>query len=156
MEARISYQATTGVRKVLLQLESYIAECGLNEKLANLIRLRVSQVNGCAYCIDMHWKDLRAAGESEQRLYGLDAWRESPYYSDKERAALRWAEALTRVADGHVSDADFEVARGQFSEEELLNLSLAVGAINIWNRLNIAFRTPAGGYQPSKRATAGS
>src|SRR5829696_3477066 len=94
--------------KAMMGLETYLASCGLEVGLIHLIKLRASQVNGCAYCIDMHWKDLRAAGESEQRLYGLDAWRESPYYTERERAALEWTEAVTLVADGHVPDAAFE------------------------------------------------
>jgi AhpD family alkylhydroperoxidase len=133
--------------KAMLGLEAYLAGCGLEAGLIHLLKLRVSQMNGCAYCIDMHFKDLRAAGEPESRLYLLDAWRESPGYSDRERAALAWAEAVTRVTDGHVPDHTFREARAQFSEEELANLTLAVTTINAWNRLSIAFRTPAGTYQ---------
>src|SRR5437868_12475719 len=112
-----------GGYKALAGVESYLAGCGLEIGLIHLIKLRVSQINGCAYCIDMHWKDLRAAGETEQRLYGLDAWRESPYYSGRERAALAWAEAVTRVADTHVPDEVFDEARHHFNEAELVNLS---------------------------------
>jgi AhpD family alkylhydroperoxidase len=115
------------------------------------VNLRASQMNGCAYCIDMHWKDLRSEGQNEQRLYGLDAWAESLYYTDRERAALAWTEAVTRVADGHVPDQVFEEARRHFTEAELVNLTLCVVAINGWNRLNIAFRSPAGTYQPAQR-----
>ncbi len=122
--------------------------CGLEKQLLDLINLRASQINGCAYCIDMHWKDLRAAGETEQRLYGLDAWRESPYYTERERAALTWAEAVTLVADTHVPDEVFEEARRHFSDEELANLTLGVVAINGFNRMNIAYRTTPGTYQP--------
>jgi AhpD family alkylhydroperoxidase len=114
-----------------------------------LIKLRVSQINGSAYCIDMHWKDLRAAGETEQRLYALDAWRESPFYTERERAALAWAEAVTRVTDGHAPDDVFEQARGQFNDDELANLTLGIVAINGWNRLCIAFRVTPGTYQPA-------
>ena len=116
----------------------------------NLICLRASQINGCAYCIDMHWKDLKAGGETDQRLYMLDAWRESPFYSERERAALAWAESVTLITEGHAPDEVFEEARKQFSEAELVNLTLAVLAINGWNRLNIAFRTVPGSYQPGK------
>jgi AhpD family alkylhydroperoxidase len=114
-----------------------------------LIKLRVSQINGCAYCIDMHWKDLRATGETEQRLYALDAWRESPFYTERERAALAWAEAVTRVTDSHVPDEVFEQARSQFDDDELANLTLGIVAINGWNRLCISFRVPPGTYQPA-------
>jgi len=117
------------------------------EKALGLLEFRVSQINGCAYCLDMHSKDLRAAGETEQRLYLLEAWRESPFYTDRERAALAWAEAVTLVTEGHVPDEVFAQARKQFSEEELANLTLAVVAINGWNRLNIAFRTMPGSYR---------
>jgi AhpD family alkylhydroperoxidase len=132
----------------MLGLEKYLRTCGLPQALLDLIKLRVSQINGCAYCIDMHSKDLRAAGETEQRLYLLDAWREAPFYSERERAALDWAEAVTRVTEGHVPDEVFEQARSQFSEEELANLTLAVVAINGWNRISIAFRAVPGTYQP--------
>jgi AhpD family alkylhydroperoxidase len=105
MESRIAYlKVAPGVYKAMLGLEEYLHQCGLEESLLHLVKLRASQVNGCAYCIDMHWKDLRAIGESEQRLYGLDAWEESPYYSDRERAALAWTEAVTNIRDGHVRD----------------------------------------------------
>jgi AhpD family alkylhydroperoxidase len=110
--------------------------------------MRASQINGCAYCLDMHSKDARAHGETEQRLYGLDAWREAPYYSDRERAALEWIEALTLIAEGHVPDDIYERARRQFSEKELVELSMVGVAINGWNRLAIAFRSEAGTYQP--------
>jgi len=114
--------------------------CGLEKKLLDLIRFRVSRMNGCAYCLDMHWKDLRAEGETEQRMYSLDAWRETPYYSEREHAALAWAEAVTRVADTHVPDDVYELARGHFDAQQLADLTLATVAINGWNRLNIAFR----------------
>jgi len=116
------------------------------------VKLRASQINGCAHCIDMHTKELRAAGEDEQRLYLLDAWRESPFYSERERAALAWTEALTLVADGHVPDEIYAAARAQFSEEELVNLSVVIVAINGANRLNIAFRTVPGSYRAKARA----
>ncbi|HEY7545396.1 MAG TPA: carboxymuconolactone decarboxylase family protein, partial [Blastocatellia bacterium] len=126
----------------------------LERSLLDLIYFRVSQINGCAYCLDMHSKDLRAAGETEQRLYLLNAWRESPFYTERERAALAWAEAVTLITEGHVPDEVFKQARAQFSEEELANLTLAVVAINGWNRLNIAFRTVPGSYQPTSSHAA--
>lgn len=155
MEQRINVAAAgQGALKAMLGLSGYLAKSGLEKSLLNLIDFRVSQINGCAYCLDMHSKDLRAAGETEQRLYVLDAWREAPFYTERERAALAWAEAVTLVREGHVPDEFFEQARAQFGEEELANLTLAVVAINGWNRLNIAFRTEAGGYQQGMFATA--
>jgi AhpD family alkylhydroperoxidase len=138
----------------MLGIEHYLQQCGLEESLQNLIKLRVSQLNGCAYCIDMHWKDLRATGESEQRLYGLDAWEESPYYTDRERAALAWAESVTNIQDGHVPDAVFEQVKNFFDDKQLADLTLAVTAINSWNRLSIAARTVPGTYQPAKTHSA--
>ena len=132
----------------MLGFEKYLRKSGLDRNLLNLIYLRASQINGCAYCLDMHWKDLRAADETEQRLYGLDAWKESPYYTDRERAALGWTEAVTNIQEGRVSDSVYEEMRRFFSEKELVDLTLAVTAINSWNRLNIAFRTVPGTYQP--------
>ena len=140
-----------GVYKAMLGLEAYLHESGLEVSLLDLIRLRASQINGCAYCIDMHWKDLRAHGESEQRLYGLDAWRESPYYTDRERAALAWTEAVTLIHESRVPDSVYEDVRPHFSEKELADLTLAIGSINTWNRLNIAARTVPGGYQPNAK-----
>jgi AhpD family alkylhydroperoxidase len=134
----------------MLGLETYLHQCGLEIPLLHLIKLRASQINGCAYCIDMHWKDLRAIGENEQRLYGLDAWRESPYYTERERAALAWTEAVTLVASTHVPDDVYEEVRGQFDEKEITNLTLAVATINAWNRLAISLRAEAGKYQPAK------
>jgi AhpD family alkylhydroperoxidase len=150
-----AFEVAQGPIKAMLGLETYLAKCGLEAPLLHLLKLRVSQINGCAYCIDMHWKDLMAGGETEQRLYMLDAWRESPFYSDRERAALAWAEAVTLVTEGHVPDEVFEDARKQFSEAELANLTLAVVAINGWNRLNIAFRTVPGSYQPAAAQAQG-
>jgi AhpD family alkylhydroperoxidase len=130
-------------------LERYLHECGLDANLIHLMKLRASQINGCAYCIDMHSKDLRAAGDTEQRLYSLDAWRECPYYSDRERAALAWTEALTLFGGPgeRVPDAVYEEVRQQFSDAEIANLSVAVATINAWNRLAISARTPPGTYQ---------
>ena len=129
-------------------MQQYVDQCGLEPLLLELIKLRASQINGCAYCLDMHSKDARAEGETEQRLYSLDAWEEAPYYSDRERAALKWTEAVTLLGDGHVPDDVYEKVRAQFSEQEIASLTLAVAMINTWNRLNVAFRTPAGGYKP--------
>ena len=155
MEPRIDYlKSARGVYHAMLGIEHYLQQCELEETLQNLIKLRVSQINGCAYCIDMHWKDLKAAGESEQRLYGLDAWEESPYYSDRERAALGWAEAVTNIQEGHVPDAVFERVKQVFNDKEIADLTLAVTAINSWNRLSIAARTVPGTYQPAKKQGA--
>ena len=151
MKQRISYRSIPDVYKTMLGLENYLEHASLDKKLLDLLRLRVSQINGCAFCIDMHWKDLRAAGETEQRMYGLDAWDESPYYDERERAALAWSEAVTRIDPDRVPDAVYDRARAVFDERQLADLTLAVVAINGWNRLNIAFRTPAGGYKPQQR-----
>ena len=151
MEARINYQKVApGVYEAMFGLGNYLRKSGLEESLINLVCLRASQINGCAYCLDMHWKDLRAAGENEQRLYGLDAWEESPYYSERERAALAWTEAVTNLREGRVSDQAYERVRNVFTEKELADLTLAVVTINGWNRLNIAARTVPGTYQPVK------
>jgi AhpD family alkylhydroperoxidase len=153
MEPRINaLEKGQGALKAMMGLEVYLAKSSIEKSLLHLIKYRVSQINGCAYCLDMHSKDLRAAGETEQRLYVLDAWREAPFYSDRERAALAWAESLTKITEGHVPDAVYEVARQQFSEEELIDLTLAVTTINAWNRISIAFRTEAGTYQPVSHA----
>jgi AhpD family alkylhydroperoxidase len=138
------------VIKALGGLSMYLAKSSLEPQLINLIDFRVSQINGCAYCLDMHSKDLRAAGESEQRLYTIAAWREAPFYSERERAALAWAEAVTKLKDGNVPDEVYEEARRQFSEQELIDLTVAVTTINTYNRINIAFKTPAGDYQPGQ------
>jgi AhpD family alkylhydroperoxidase len=131
-------------------LEKYLLQSGLEVSLLHLVKLRASQINGCAYCLDMHWKDLRALGESEQRLYGLDAWEESPYYTDRERAALAWTEAVTKIRETHVPDDVYEKVRTLFTDKELADLTLAVAAINAWNRLAIAGRSVPGAYQPPK------
>jgi AhpD family alkylhydroperoxidase len=136
--------------KAMYGLGLYLKKSSIEGSLLNLIDFRISQINGCAFCLDMHSKDLRAAGESEQRLYVLDAWREAPFYSDRERAALSWAEAVTKITDGHVSDETYEEARKQFSEQELIDLTMAVITINCYNRINIAFRTTAGTYEPGQ------
>ena len=150
MKPRINYLTVAkGVYDAMLGLEKYLGQSELGMPLIDLVKLRASQINGCAYCIDMHWKDLRAMGESEQRLYGLDAWEESPYYSDRERAALAWTEAVTNIREGHASDDLYEKVRGQFSEKEVADLTFAIVAINAWNRLAISARSVPGTYQPA-------
>jgi AhpD family alkylhydroperoxidase len=154
MQARLNYAKTApGVYDAMEGLEKYLEQCGLEKSLMFLVQMRASQMNGCAYCLDMHWKDLRAIGEKEQRLYSLDAWRECPYYTDRERAALAWTEAVTLIAQGHAPDAVYDQARSQFTEKELSDLTLAVAAINAWNRLSIAARIVPGGYQPAHPST---
>jgi AhpD family alkylhydroperoxidase len=135
-----------GVVQAMLGLEKQVRKAGLDSKLLDLVRMRASQINGCSYCLDMHSKDARANGETEQRLYGLDGWRDTPYYSARERAALEWTESLTLVAETRVPDDVYERVREQFSEDELVHLSLAIVAINGWNRLNVAARTVPGTY----------
>jgi AhpD family alkylhydroperoxidase len=147
---RLDYgKVAPGVYDAMDALDRYLGTCGLEDALLHLVRLRASQLNGCAYCLDMHWKDLRALGESEQRLYSLDAWRECPYYNERERAALAWTEAVTAITIGHVPEDVHERARAHFSEKELSDLTLAVATINAWNRLSIAARLVPGGYQPA-------
>ena len=157
MQQRIDYaKVAAGGYRAMVGLETYLHQSSVETPLLHLIKLRASQVNGCAYCIDMHWKDLRSIGESEQRLYGLDAWRESPYYTDRERAALAWTEAVTLIPQGHVEDEVYEEAKRQFSEKELADLTVAVATINAWNRLAIAARTTAGQYQPKPELKKGA
>ena len=147
MNARIDIMhVNPGIIQAMLGLERQVRQAGLDHRLLDLVRMRASQINGCAACLDMHAKDARAAGETEQRLFGLDAWRETPYYSARERAALEWTEALTLVAESHAPDEVYERVREQFSEDELVHLSLAIVSINGWNRLNIAARTVPGNY----------
>ncbi|HWD88241.1 MAG TPA: carboxymuconolactone decarboxylase family protein [Mucilaginibacter sp.] len=148
MEQRINlYEKGQGAMKALFGLGAYLAKSRIEKHLLDLISFRVSQINGCAYCLDMHSKDLRAMGESQQRLYMLDAWHESPVYTDRERAAFAWAEAVTNLNDGRVSDEVFDEVRQQFSDEEIVDLTMEVISINAWNRINVAFRTPAGSYE---------
>src|SRR5512137_2156131 len=131
LKTRLNYgKIAAGVYDAMDALDQYLGKCGLKESLLHLIRLRASQINGCAYCLDMHWKDLRAAGENEQRLCSLDAWRECPYYSERERAALEWTEAVTRIADGHAPDGVYAAVKPHFSDRELADLTLAVVTIN--------------------------
>ncbi len=150
MEPRLDFsKASKDGYRAMSGLEQFVRTCGLEMSLIELVKTRASQINGCAYCIDMHSKDARAAGETEQRLYALSAWREAPFFSDRERAALAWTEAVTLVNDGHVPDDIYEEARAHFDETELVNLTWTVAAINVWNRMAIAFRAVPGSYQPS-------
>lgn len=154
MEQRInSFEKGQGVFKAMFAARGYLEKSPLEKPLLHLIEYRVSQINGCAYCLDMHSKDLRAGGETEQRIYLLSAWRESPFYTDRERAALAWAEAVTLVTDGHIPDEVFEEVSKQFNEQELIDLTFAITTINTWNRLNIAFRTTPGTYKVGQFAT---
>src|SRR3954454_18931891 len=153
MKERMDYRkASPQGAQAMGELHAFLRTCGLEHSLLELVKLRASQINGCAHCIDMHTKELRADSESEQRLYLLSAWRESPFYSERERAALAWTEAVTLVAENHVPDEVYDEARKQFTEEELANLTFALIAINGANRLNIAFRTVPGSHQVRRRA----
>jgi AhpD family alkylhydroperoxidase len=151
MHPRLDYQQASpeGV-KAMLHLEHYVRTCGLEPGLLELIRIRASQMNGCAYCIDMHTKDARAHGETEQRIYALQAWAETPFYSDRERAALAWTEALTDIQQGHAPDEVYNEVTRHFTEAERMNLTLAITTINAWNRIAIAFRAVPGSYQPRR------
>lgn len=150
MTPRLDYHdASSGAYQAMLGLERFVRNCGLEHPLLELVKTRASQINGCAYCIDMHTKDARKAGETEQRLYALSAWRETPFYSERERAALEWTEALTLISENDVPDVLYEHVRRHFSDEELVNLSLAIVTINGWNRLAIPFRSVPGSYQPA-------
>ncbi len=151
MEQRINaFEKAPGALKALYGIGGYLAKSQVERQLLDLIYFRVSQINGCAFCLDMHSKDLRAHGETEQRLYMLAAWREALVYTDRERAALAWAEAVTKLNNNDVPDAVYEQACKQFTEEELVDLTLAITTINTYNRINIAFRTPGGDYVPGQ------
>jgi AhpD family alkylhydroperoxidase len=151
MEPRIdASKLSAEPQKALLAIEKYIAGCGLERNLRELVKMRASQINGCAYCIDMHSKDARAGGETEQRLYALNAWRETPFFTDRERAALAWAEAVTLLSETGVPDDVYEEAREHFDEQELVDLTWAVATINAWNRMAVSFRAVPGAYQPPK------
>jgi AhpD family alkylhydroperoxidase len=153
MQPRVEYtKHAQEAQRSLYALERYLFSSGLDHKLLHLIKMRASQINGCAYCIDMHSKDARAAGETEQRLYELDAWRETPFYTEKERAALEWTESVTLVSQTHVPDEVFENLQQHFSEKEIVDLTLAVGMINLWNRLAISTRAVPGTYQARQAA----
>lgn len=149
MEPRIEYsKVAPGALEAMRQVQKYVDNSSLDRPLMGLVKMRASQINGCAYCLDMHSKDARALGETEQRLYGLNAWRESPFYTERERAALAWTDALTLVSQTHAPDDVYQDIRKQFSERELVDLTMVIVAINGWNRLAIGFRSVAGTYQP--------
>ena len=157
MKARIETRsANPKIMQLLLAIEAYLHGTGLGSRLLHLVKTRASQINGCAHCIDMHTQDARAEGESEQRLYALNAWRATPFFDERERAALEWTEAVTRVAETHVPDEVYERVRQHFAEDELIDLTLAVTAINTWNRLSIAFRTVAGSYRRRVQQSSGA
>jgi AhpD family alkylhydroperoxidase len=134
----------------MLGLETYVRHCELERSLIELVKVRASQINGCAYCVDMHTKDARAQGETEQRLYAVAVWEETPFFTERERAALAWTEAVTLIGQGHVPDDVYQQAHRNFGEKELVDLTLAIIAINGWNRLAISFRTVPGTYQPTQ------
>lgn len=147
MQQRLDYRlASPEAFKAMLATEAQVHRSGLEESLLELVKTRASQLNGCAWCLDMHTKDARARGESEQRLYLLTAWREAPFYSERERAALAWTEALTQMSAHGVSDELYAEVRRHFDEKAIVDLTLAIVAINGWNRMNVAFRTTVGGY----------
>ncbi|HEX7103361.1 MAG TPA: carboxymuconolactone decarboxylase family protein [Nitrolancea sp.] len=149
MEPRLNYgKAAPGATRAMSALENYVRESGLERSLLELVKIRSSQINGCAYCLDMHTKDARANGETEQRIYTLSAWRETPFFSDRERAALLWAETLTTLSQNDVPDDVFEAVHAHFNDEEMVNLTMAIIAINGWNRLAVPFRSVPGTYQP--------
>ncbi len=153
MQPRLNFsKVSPEASKAMLGLETCIARGSIERPLIELVKMRASQINGCAFCLDMHSKDARAAGENEQRLYALDAWRETPFYTARERAALAWTETLTLVAETHVPDAEYDAARSEFSEQELVDLTLTIVAINGWNRIEVGFRAVPGTYQPAKFA----
>ena len=153
MQPRIEYaEVAPAGMAAMLGLENYVRQSGFDPALLDLVKLRASQINGCAYCLDMHTKDARARGESEQRLYSVVVWRETPFFNERERAALAWAEAVTQVSRQHVPDKVYDLARQYFSEKELVDLTLAIVAINGWNRLAISFRKVPGTYQPKRQS----
>jgi AhpD family alkylhydroperoxidase len=156
MQARLDAQKVApGALKAMTALEMYTRKSsGLEPALLELIKFRVSQINGCAYCLDMHSKDARAHGETEQRLYSLNAWRETPFFTNRERAALAWAEAITLISQNHAPDSLYSEVRESFTEEELVHLTLAIVTINGWNRLAIGFRSVPGDYQPAAHTNA--
>jgi AhpD family alkylhydroperoxidase len=150
MEARLDYmKASPEAYKAMAQMEGVVRRSRIDPKLLELIKIRASQLNGCAFCIDMHTKDARSKGENEQRIYALDAWRETPFFNEKERAALAWTEALTNIQIGHAPDVVYQELSRHFSEEEIVNVTLAITTINAWNRIAIGFRLVPGNYQPA-------
>lgn len=155
MTRRIDYSKVgTGAYKAVIGLETYVRNCGLEHSLIELIKLRASYLNGCAYCVDMHSKDALAEGETPQRIFAVPVWHETPFFTPRERAALAFTEAVTLISRGGVSDEVFEATRKHFSEEEMVNLAAAVAVINVWNRLAITFQSDVGSYQPSAKAAA--
>ena len=149
MKARLNYtEVAPNALKAMLELEKYVHNSGLERSLYELVKTRASQINGCAYCLDMHTKDARKAGETEQRLYALSAWRETPFYTERERAALEWTESLTLISENDIPDSLYDSVRKHFDEKELVALTMAIIAINGWNRLAISFRTVPGTYNP--------
>jgi AhpD family alkylhydroperoxidase len=154
MEKRLDFsKAAPGSMQAMYKLQKYTEESGLEHSLLELVKTRASQINGCAYCLDMHTKDARAAGETEQRLYTLSAWRETPFFTERERAALAWTEVITLISNTHASDEEYAAAREQFSEEEIVKLTMAIITINSWNRLAIAFRETVGTYEPQPKSS---
>jgi AhpD family alkylhydroperoxidase len=154
MQPRLKYRDSSPEGfAAILQLNTYVESCGIENSLLELVKARASQINGCAYCLDMHTKDARAAGETEQRLYTLSAWRETPFFSTRERAALAWTEAVTRISDYHIDDELYAELRQHFSEKEAVDLTLAVIVINGWNRLAIPFQSEVGSYQTNSATT---
>ena len=155
MEQRINFfEKGAGATKVLFGLNHYLGKSPVEQSIFGLINIRVSQINGCAYCLNADTEAMLARGENVQRLFVLNAWREAPFYTDRERAALAWAEAVTMVTEGHVPDAVYEMASKEFSQEELIDLTMAVTTINTYNRMNIAFRTPADAQRPWEKTVA--
>lgn len=150
MQPRFDASVDPGAYRAMAEMERYIHQTGLEAPLIHIVKLYASIINHCAYCIDMHWKDLRALGETEQRLYGLPAWREAPYYTDRERAAFIWTEAVTVVTDGYISDEAYEAVKPHFSEKEIVQLTMVIVTINGWNRLAVSARQTPGTYQPKK------
>lgn len=153
MHPRLNFAAASPAAYAAMSgLESFIRKSSnIEHSLIELVKMRASQINGCAYCLDMHSKDARAAGETEQRLYALNAWRETPFFTPRERAALAWTEALTLLTEGHVPDCVYEEVKPHFTDEEMVDLSMIVVTINGWNRLCVAFRAVPGEYQPDKQ-----
>ena len=157
MQSRLELQKVAPeALRVMLGFQTQVNNFGLEPALVELVKIRASQINGCAYCIDMHTKDARANGESEQRIYALPAWRETPFFTDRERAALEWTEALTLVANSHAPDEIYQQVRERFTDEELVALTMAIVAINSWNRISIGFRAVPGTYQPQAAHSAGA
>ena len=155
MEPRLNFQKIApGAYRAMAGLEVYVRHSQLEQSLLELVRMRASQINGCAYCLDMHSKDARLEGETEQRLYTLSAWRETPFFTDRERAALAWTEAITLISSSHAPDEIYDEVRKEFTEQELVNLTIAIVAINGWNRLAIGFRSVPGTYQPAAQKPA--